>query len=59
MKGGATFGFFLGLVAFFPNFYFSLVLEGFPYFLSWCWGGINLIDFVIAGVVLALIYRQG
>ena len=59
VKGGATFGFFLGLVAFFPNFYFSLVLEGFPYFLGWCWGGINLIDFVIAGVVLALIYRQG
>ena len=59
VTGGATFGFFLGLVAFFPNFYFWLVLEGFPYFLGWCWGGINLIDFVIAGVVLALIYRQG
>lgn len=56
-KAGATFGFFLGLAAFFSNFYNPLVLEGFPYFLSWCWGGIHLIDGVIGGAVLGLIYR--
>jgi len=55
--GGATFGFFLGLTAFFSNFYSPLVLAGFPYFLSWCWGGINLIDGVLGGVVLGAIYK--
>ncbi len=58
LVGGVTFGFFLGLVAFFPNFYNSLVIGGFPYFLSWCHGGISLIGFVILGAVLGLIYRE-
>ncbi len=57
VKGGVTFGFFVGLVLFFPNFYYSLVLEGFPYYLSWCWGGVNVIEFLIVGAVLGLIYK--
>jgi hypothetical protein len=57
-KGGATFGFFLGLTAYFANFYNPLVLEGFPYYLSWCWGGINLIDGVLGGAVLGAIYKK-
>jgi hypothetical protein len=56
--GGATFGFFLGLVSFFLPFYDSLVLEGFPYFLSWCWGGVNVIGFVIYGVILGAVYKS-
>jgi hypothetical protein len=56
-KGGATFGFFLGLAAFFTTFYSPVVLEGFPYFLSWCWGGINVIDGVIGGAVIGMIYK--
>lgn len=57
-KGGATFGFFLGLTAFFANFYYPLVLEGFPYYLGWCWGGINVIDGVLGGAVLGALYKK-
>jgi hypothetical protein len=58
-KGGAAFGFFLGLAVFFANFYNPLVIEGFPYHLSWCWGGIGVIDGVLAGAVLgAIVPRQ-
>ena len=57
LKGGATYGFWLGMVSFFTTFYSPLVLEGFPYYLSWCQGGINLIGFVIVGVVLGLVYK--
>jgi hypothetical protein len=57
VKGGATFGFFLGLVAYFAGFYNPLVLNGFPYYLAWCWGGINLIGWVIFGVVAGAIYK--
>lgn len=56
--GGAVFGFWLAMVAFFANFYPPLVLEGFPYFLAWCWGGINVIEGVVGGAVLGLIYKQ-
>lgn len=56
--GGVAFGFFLGLVAFFAPFYNSLVLEGFPYFLVWCWGGTHLIGAVVFGFFLGLIYKK-
>ena len=56
--GGATFGFFLGLVAFFTNFYNPLVIAGFPYHLSWCWGGMNLISFTILGIVFGFIMKR-
>lgn len=58
LKGGITFGFFLGLVAFFSSFYNPLVLAGFPYFLAWYWGGINLINAVLGGAVLGLLYKR-
>ena len=38
--GGATYGFFLGLVGFWTSFYHPLTIDGFPYYLAWCWGGI-------------------
>ncbi len=57
-KGGATFGFFLGLIGFWPGFYSAIVIEGWPYYLSWCHGGINLIGAVIGGGVLGVIYRR-
>ncbi len=58
VAGGAAFGFWLGLVSFFGTFYSSLVIVGFPYFLDWCWGAINLIGAVIGGCVLGAIYKQ-
>ena len=57
-KGGLTFGFFLGLVAFFPDFYLSIVIDEFPYHLVWCWGGIKMIDSLLAGAVLGLIVKR-
>jgi hypothetical protein len=58
IKGGVIFGVFLGFVLFFRSFYNPLVLEGFPYYLSWCWGGITMIDSVILGAVLGAMYKS-
>ena len=58
IKGGMTFGFFVGLVAFFNQFYGSLMYEGVPYHLSWCWGGIVLIGWLVFGAVVSLIYKK-
>ncbi len=57
-KGGATFGFFLGLVAFFTFFYNPLVFDGYPYYLAWCQGRITLIAMVITGTVLGLVIKK-
>lgn len=57
LMGGVTFGFWLGMVAFFSTFYNPLVIDGFPYFLSWCWGGCNLIEAVLGGAVLGLVFK--
>jgi hypothetical protein len=57
VKGGVTFGFFIGLVSFFSQFYSPLVINGFPYYLSWCWGGISLIGWMVFGAVAALLYK--
>jgi hypothetical protein len=58
IKGGLTFGFFVGLVAFFYQFYNVLMFEGFPYHLSWCWGGIIMIGWLVYGAVASLIYKK-
>ncbi len=58
VKGGVTFGFFLGIIFFFSRFYQSLTIEGFPYFLNWCTGGTVLIASVILGAVLGLMIKK-
>ncbi len=50
-KGGATFGFWMGLISYFPMFISPLTISGFPYYLAWCWGAISLIGWVILGAV--------
>ena len=57
-KGGLTYGFWLGMVAFFGNFYYPLVIDGFPYFLAWCWGGIGLIGSIVGGAVVGLMIKR-
>lgn len=57
-SGGATFGFYLGLVFFFTQFYSALVIDGFPYFLSWCHGGSALIATVVMGLGLGLVLKN-
>jgi hypothetical protein len=56
--GGAGFGFWVGLVVFTLQFYPTMVIEGFPYYLSWCWGGIDLIGFTILGGMLGVMYKR-
>lgn len=56
--GGLAFGFWIGLLSFFPQFFNSLVIEGFPYYLSWCWGGINMIVSLILGAVLGVMIKK-
>ncbi len=58
IAGGVTFGFWLGLVLFFQPFYDTLVVEGFPYYLAWCQGGISMIGSLLVGAVFGLIYKQ-
>jgi hypothetical protein len=57
-KGGLAFGFWFGMAMFFMNFYYPLVIGGFPYYLGWCWGGIGLIDGLVGGAVLGAIVRR-
>ncbi len=56
--GGATFGFFLGLVVFWGRFYDALTVDGYPYFLSWCQGGSALIALTIMGLGLGLVLKN-
>ena len=55
VKGGLTFGLFFALAMFFMNFFYPLVIAGFPYYLGWCWGGIGVIEGVIGGAVFGAI----
>jgi hypothetical protein len=56
--GGATYGFFLGLVAFFSYFYNPLVIDGYPYYLAWCQGSITLIAIVVGGAVMGMMIKR-
>lgn len=58
VKGGVNFGFWVGLIGFFAQFYNPLVINEFPYYLSWCWGGIILIGWMVFGAVAALLYKE-
>jgi hypothetical protein len=56
--GGLAFGFWIGAFGFFAQFFNPLVIEGFPYYLSWCWGGTNLLTSLVLGVVLGAMIRK-
>ena len=58
VKGGATYGFFAGLIGFFSHFYNPLVFDGYPYYLAWCQGTITLIAVIIVGAVLGLTIKK-
>lgn len=57
-KGGLTYGFCLGLVLFFQRFYDPLVIDGYPYYLAWCQGGIAMIECLLAGAVLGAVIKE-
>lgn len=58
VQGGLAFGLLLGLLLFWQPFYSPLVLEGFPYFLSWAQGAIGLVDGLVFGLVAGAIYKR-
>jgi len=58
VTGGLVFGFWLGVLGFFPQFFNSLVIKDFPYYLGWCWGGIQVIVSLLLGAVLGLLIKR-
>ncbi len=56
--GGAQFGLLVGLTIGFVNFFWPMVFDGFPYYLAWCWLGIDAINYTIAGAVLATVIKS-
>ena len=57
-KGGATFGFWVGLIGFIASFYNSLTFVGFQYYLDWCWGSTTLIGWILAGAAFGALYKE-
>ena len=57
VSGGLAFGFWVGLLGFFPHFYSPLVIDGFPYYLAWCQGGATLISALVLGAVLGMLNK--
>ena len=56
--GGLTFGFWLGLIGSFAQLFNPLVIKGFPYYLGWCWFGINMIVSLALGAVLGAMIKR-
>lgn len=57
LQGGATFGFWVGLIAFVSNFFMPLMITGYPYYLTWCTGAIYLIGWTLVGAVIGAMYK--
>jgi len=57
-KGGLVFGAFVGIIAFFAQFYYPLTIAGFPYYLAWCWGGIAFIGWLVFGAVASFFIKE-
>lgn len=58
ISGGLVFGFWLGLVGSFAQLFHPMVIEGFPYYMGWCWWGINLITALALGASLGLVVKR-
>jgi hypothetical protein len=57
VKGGVNFGFWVGLIGLIANFYQPLTVAGYPYYLTWCTGGILLIGWMVYGAVVGAMYK--
>lgn len=58
VRGGMIFGALVGTIAGLLHFFQPLVIDGFPYYLAWCWLSIEIIAFAVEGAVLALILKH-
>ncbi len=55
--GGMAFGFWLGLIGSFAQFFSPLTIAGFPYYMAWCWWGMNLLTSLALGATLGAMLR--
>jgi len=58
-KGGATFGLYGGILAFFPGLLFNhLVIANYPYGLAWASIIVGVLGAIIAGAVAGALYKK-
>ena len=57
IAGGVVFGFWLGLIGSFAQFFTPLTIAGFPYYMAWCWWGMNLLTTMVLGAVFGAMVR--
>jgi hypothetical protein len=58
-RGGATFGFYAGVLVNFPTWIFAhLIFTDFPYGLAWVWTIAGVAWGVIAGAVAGAVYKK-
>ena len=57
--GGATFGLYAGVLVNFPkNIFLHLLIQGFPYALSWIWTVYGIVWYVILGAIAGAMNRK-
>jgi hypothetical protein len=57
--GGATFGLYAGVLVNFPhNIFLHLLIQGFPYALSWIWTLYGILWYVILGAIAGAMHRK-
>ena len=57
LSGGLCFGALVGAIIGFTNFYWPLVFLGFPYYMAWCWLGIDVIVYSLMGAVFTIFIK--
>jgi hypothetical protein len=58
-RGGAIYGFYLGIAVNFPTWIFvHLLFKGFPYWLAWVWTIFGVVWSVVAGAVAGATYKK-
>lgn len=57
LSGGLCFGALVGAIIGFTNFYWPLIFLGFPYYLAWCWLGIDVIVYSLMGAAFTFFIK--
>ena len=59
VSGGAKMGLYAGILVNFPSvIVLNLVIQDFPYALSWCWVASGIVFYVIAGTIAGALNRK-
>lgn len=57
-RGGVVFALWVALIVGFNQFFLALVIDGMPYYLVWCWLGMDVISLCSAGAVIGWMIRR-